>query len=71
MRFHDLRHCHATYLLRQGVHPKAVQERLGHTTPVVTLGICSHILPGMQETAARRLEAELLGRDVTARKEAD
>ena len=61
IRFHDLRHCHATHLLRQGVHPKVVQERLGHSTPAVTLGVYSHVLPGMQDEAARRVEAHLLG----------
>ncbi len=61
IRFHDLRHTHATHLLRQGVHPKVVQERLGHSTPAFTLAIYSHVLPGMQEEAVRRLEASLLG----------
>ena len=61
IRFHDLRHCHATHLLRQGVHPKVVQERLGHSTPAVTLGVYSHVLPGMQDEAARRVEGHLLG----------
>jgi integrase len=61
IRFHDLRHCHATHLLRAGVHPKIVQERLGHSTPAVTLGIYSHVLRGMQEAAARSVEARLLG----------
>jgi integrase len=61
IRFHDLRHCHATHLLRAGVHPKVVQERLGHSTPAVTLGIYSHVLRGMQEAAARSVEARLPG----------
>jgi integrase len=59
IRFHDLRHCHATLLLRQGVHPKVVQERLGHSTPAFTLQVYSHVLPGMQEEATRALEARL------------
>ncbi len=66
IRFHDLRHCHATHLLRQGTHPKVVQERLGHSTSAVTLNIYSHVLPGMQEEAARRLEAQLMGRALGA-----
>ncbi len=61
IRFHDLRHCHATHLLRQGENPKVVQERLGHSTPAFTLSVYGHVLPGMQRDAARRLEARLLG----------
>lgn len=61
IRFHDLRHTHATQLLRAGVHPKVVQERLGHRTPAFTLAVYSHVLPGMQEEAARTLSARLLG----------
>jgi integrase len=55
IRFHDLRHCHATLLLQQGANPKVVQERLGHSTPAFTLAIYGHVLPGMQEEAARTL----------------
>lgn len=62
VRFHDLRHGHASHLLRQGVHPKVVQERLGHSTPAFTLAVYSHVLPGMQEQAARELAERLLGR---------
>jgi integrase len=61
LRFHDLRHAHASHLLKQGVPVKVVQERLGHATPAVTLGIYAHVLPHMQEQAARQLEAQLLG----------
>lgn len=60
IRFHDLRHCHATLLLKQGEHPKVVQERLGHSTAAFTLDVYSHVLPGMQEGAARRLASRLL-----------
>jgi integrase len=59
IRFHDLRHCHATLLLRQGVHPKVVQERLGHSTPAFTLQVYSHVLPGLQEEAAEALGQRL------------
>jgi integrase len=59
MRFHDLRHTHATLLLRQGVHPKIVSERLGHSTVGITLDTYSHVLPGMQEEAARKLDLAL------------
>jgi integrase len=58
-RFHDLRHSHATHLLRAGVHPKVVSERLGHSTVAITLDTYSHVLPGMQEDAIRRLDAVL------------
>jgi integrase len=60
IRFHDLRHCHATLLLRQGVHPKVVQERLGHSTPAFTLQVYSHVLPGMQAEAAEALGQHLM-----------
>lgn len=57
IRLHDLRHSHATQLLRQGIHPKAVSERLGHSTVGITLDVYSHVLPGMQEEAAQRIDA--------------
>ncbi len=57
--FHSLRHSHATQLLRQGVHPKIVSERLGHSTVSITLDIYSHVLPGMQEDAALKVDAAL------------
>ena len=59
VRFHDLRHAHATILLQQGVHPKIVQERLGHSSISTTLDIYSHVLPGLQEDAALKFEGAL------------
>ena len=59
VRLHDLRHAHATILLTQGVHPKIAQERLGHSSVATTLDIYSHVLPGLQEAAARRFEEGL------------
>jgi integrase len=59
IRFHDLRHTHATHLLRAGVHPKIVSERLGHSTITITLDTYSHVLPGMQEEAAERIDQAL------------
>jgi integrase len=59
IRFHDLRHTHASYLLRAGVHPKVVSERLGHSRVGITMDTYSHVLPGMQEEAARRVDAIL------------
>jgi integrase len=57
--FHGLRHTHATLLLRANVHPKVVSERLGHATVGVTLDTYSHVLPDMQEAAARKLDGVL------------
>ena len=52
VRLHDLRHHHATLLLQEGVHPRVVQERLGHASIALTLDTYSHVLPGLQERAA-------------------
>ena len=67
VRFHDLRHSHATQLLKQGVHPKIVSERLGHSKVGITLDTYSHVLPSMQEDAARKIDAAL--RDALAKHE--
>lgn len=56
LRFHDLRHTAATLLLSKGVHPKIVQERLGHAQIGVTLDTYSHVLPSMQKEAAAILD---------------
>lgn len=56
VRFHDLRHSHATQLLLSGVHPKVAQERLGHSSVTVTLDIYSHVTENMQNDAAARLD---------------
>src|SRR5690606_22851874 len=56
-----LRHAHATALLRAGVHPKVVQERLGHSSIQVTMDIYSSVLPGMQREAVERLSALISG----------
>ena len=55
MRFHDLRHTMATILLESDVHPKKVQERLGHSTIAVTMDTYSHVLPSMHQDVARKL----------------
>ena len=57
VRFHDLRHSHATQLLLAGVHPKIAQERLGHATITTTLDLYSHVTETMQSDAAERLDA--------------
>lgn len=59
VRFHDLRHTHATQLLLAGVHPKIAQERLGHSTITTTLDLYSHVTDSMQSEAAARLDAAL------------
>jgi integrase len=59
IRFHDLRHTHATHLLTNGVHPKVAQERLGHSSVGITLDLYSHVLPGMQEDAAAKVDAAI------------
>jgi hypothetical protein len=48
VRFHDLRHSHATQLLSAGVHPKVAQERLGHSTITTTLDLYSHVSETIQ-----------------------
>jgi len=59
IRFHDLRHAHATLLLKEGVHPKIVSERLGHAGISITLDTYSHVIPGLQEEAAAKLDRTL------------
>jgi len=59
IRFHDLRHAHATHLLAAGVHPKVASERLGHSKVGITLDLYSHVLPGMQADAASRVDVAL------------
>jgi integrase len=59
IRFHDLRHTSATLLLAQGVHPKIVQERLGHANIAMTLDRYSHVTMDMQRQAADALDAAL------------
>ncbi len=63
MKFHDLRHTAASLLLAEGVHPKIVQERLGHSTAQITLDTYSHVVPSLQEDAAERINL-LLKRSV-------
>lgn len=53
IRLHDLRHTHATILLKAGVPVKVVSERLGHSSPAFTMTVYQHVLPGMQADAAK------------------
>jgi integrase len=56
IRLHDARHTHASLMLKQGIHPKIVQERLGHSTISITLDLYSHVAKGLQEAAARSFD---------------
>jgi len=56
IRLHDARHTHASLMLKQGVHPKIVQERLGHASITITLDTYSHVAPGLQQAAANRFD---------------
>lgn len=56
IRFHDARHTHASIMLREGIHPKVVQERLGHASIAITLDTYSHVAPGLQDAAALRFD---------------
>jgi integrase len=57
VRLDDLRHTSATLLLAQGVHPKTVQERLGHADISMTLNRYSQVTPDLQRQAADSLDA--------------
>jgi integrase len=56
IRFHDLRHSHATWLIALNENPKIISERLGHSDIKVTLDTYSHILPSMQKGVANKLD---------------
>jgi len=56
IRFHDARHTHASLMLKQGIHPKIVQKRLGHSTISTTLDTYSHVAPGLQDAAVLRFD---------------
>ena len=56
IRLHDARHTHASLMLKQGIHPKVVQERLGHSSIQMTIDTYSHVAPGIQEAAAKRFD---------------
>ncbi len=61
IRVHDMRHSYATAALASGVPTKVVSERLGHATTGITLDLYSHVMPGMDEQAARTIATLILG----------
>ncbi len=61
IRFHDLRHTHATLALQAGLHPKVVSERLGHSSIAVTMDRYSHVMPAMEAEAAEKIAQVLFG----------
>lgn len=62
IRLHDARHTHASLMLKQGIHPKIVQERLGHASIGITLDTYSHVAPGLQQAAAEGFDNLVLPR---------
>lgn len=68
IRFHDLRHTHASLLLRDRVPIKVVSERLGHSNPAFTMTTYQHVIPGMQEDAAAAFGQLLAGHTGESRK---
>jgi len=56
VRLHDARHSHASLMLKQGINPKVIQERLGHSSIQTTIDVYSHVMPGMQEFAAKQFD---------------
>jgi integrase len=68
-RLHDIRHSHASLLLKQGIHPKIVQERLGHATISTTLDLYSHVAPGLQAAAAAKFDDILKPKETKLEKE--
>ena len=59
--FHDLRHSHAALLIREGLHPKVIQERMGHSSIRTTLDTYGHLFPGLDEAAADALDSSVRG----------
>ncbi|MDP2729016.1 MAG: site-specific integrase [Dehalococcoidales bacterium] len=60
VRLHDARHTHASLMLKRGIHPKIVQERLGHSSIQITLDTYSHVAPGLQQSAAETFDSIVL-----------
>ena len=69
IHLHSARHSMATLMLSQNTHPKVVSERLGHSGIEITLNLYSHIVPGMQQAAATKLDNILLPKETKIDKE--
>ena len=65
VRFHDLRHTHASLMLAEGVHLKVVSERLGHATIGITGDLYSHVMPSLQRDAIEKIDKALEGKRFT------
>jgi integrase len=63
VRLHDARHTHASLLLRQGVSPKVISERLGHSCIGITLNLYAHTTRGMQQDAANKFDDMVIRRE--------
>lgn len=61
LRVHDLRHTAATHLLNKGVHPKVVQDLLGHSTIAITLDTYSHVMPALAKEASEHMSSLVPG----------
>lgn len=59
VRIHDMRHTAATLMLHEGIHPKVVQEMLGHSSISMTLDLYSHAAPTMHRDAVKRIDVVL------------
>jgi integrase len=66
VRFHDLRHSFAGFLIAEGAHPRAIMERMGHSSITVTLNTYGHILPGLEEHLTEALDTRARGAPATA-----
>ena len=60
LALHGLRHTWATLALERGIHPRVVQERFGHSTISITLGMCSHVGPTLHDEAAETIASLVL-----------
>ena len=56
IKLHNTRHSHASHMLASNVHPKIVQERLGHSSIAITMDIYSHVMPNMQQDAVAQVD---------------
>ena len=70
LRFHDLRHCHASLLLALGESIRTVADRLGHASPTTTLRLYAHLLPGADRQAAAKIDEALRHAQGTENREA-